>query len=59
MEPKRVVRYTIVRQGMTYQVREDLPGGGTAPAFHGLQFASQHAARQAILAALGGPEVRP
>lgn len=46
--------YTIVRVGSAFQVRLDVPGGGTAAAFHGIRFASVALARRAILSALEG-----
>lgn len=45
--------YTIVRIGSAFQVRRDVPGGGTAAAFHGIRFASVALARRAVLSAMG------
>lgn len=44
------MRFTIVRSGSAFRVRQDSPAGGTVPAFHDLRFATQRAARDAIAA---------
>ncbi len=44
--------YTIAKSGNFFIVRKDAPTGGTVPAFAGFRFATEKAARDAILTAM-------